>query len=106
MADEDLKILSEKEIQTRLEAFSGWKYGADKISKEFKFKSFSDAVNFVVGLALFCNGLDHHPDIHIFYKKILFELQRFSVGGKVTERDFTVAKEIEKLYSNYPGRAE
>jgi len=72
-----------------------------KESKKFEFKSFTGAVNFIVKLAPFCNKTDHHPDIHIYYKKVLFELQRFSIGGKVTERDFTVAEEIERLFEEY-----
>ena len=76
----------------------GWTYANDKISKTFVFPSFKDAVSMVNELQPFCDKIDHHPDIHIYYKKITFDLQRFDVGGKVTERDFTVAKEIEKIY--------
>jgi len=96
--DEDLRLLSKEEIEGKLKEFPGWDYHDDKISKQFEFKSFNDAVEFINKLAPFCNRIDHHPDIHIYYKKILFDLQRFSVGGKVTNRDFTVAKEIERLY--------
>jgi 4a-hydroxytetrahydrobiopterin dehydratase len=96
--DKDLRILSEQEIIERLKDFPGWNYKDNKISKEFKFDSFMRGVNLIVKLASFCDAIDHHPDIHIFYRKILFELQRFSVGGKVTERDFIVAKKIEELY--------
>ncbi|MFA6918840.1 MAG: 4a-hydroxytetrahydrobiopterin dehydratase [Patescibacteria group bacterium] len=95
----DLRPLNQQEIEDRLSSFSGWNFGDDKITKSFQFPSFDEAVNFVAGLASFCNGIDHHPDIHIYYKKVVFDLQRFSVGGKVTDRDFTVAKEIERLYA-------
>ncbi len=105
--DKDLRPLSEKEIREGLKNFPGWNYHDDKISKELVFPSFTDAVEFVNKLAPFCNRIDHHPDIHISYKKIVFDLQRFSVGGKVTERDFTVAEEIERLFKfqkfNLPG---
>lgn len=77
----------------------GWAYANDKISKEFDFATFADAVAFVDRLAPFCDKVDHHPDIHIFYNKILFELQRFDSGAKVTEKDFIVAQEIERLFS-------
>ena len=96
--EEDIKILSEEEIQEKLKEFPGWKYENNKISKEFVFRTFLDGLDLVNKLAPFCEKIDHHPDIHIFYKKILFELQRYSVGGKVTDRDFLVADKIEKLY--------
>ncbi len=98
MAD-DLKILTALEIKEKLKSFPGWKYHDDKITKEFTFESFDKALEFVNKLAPFCNKIDHHPDIHIYYKKVVFDLTRFSVGGKVTSRDFTVAAEIERLFA-------
>jgi len=99
METEKPNILSEVQIQEMLQGMPGWQYASDKLSKEFKFKDFMDALQFVNKLAPYCEELDHHPDIHIFYNRILFELQRFDVGGKVTDKDFMVAKEIERLYS-------
>ncbi len=99
--EKNIKILSTEEITQKLEEFPGWEYGNDKISKQFEFKSFLAGIDFVNSLASFCEEIDHHPDIHIAYKKIRFELQRFDVGGKVTDRDFTVARKIEELYKNY-----
>lgn len=96
--NEDIKILSEAEIQEKLKTVPGWLYHDNKISKEFKFRDFLDSLMFITRLAPFCQAIDHHPDVHIFYSKVLFDLQRYSVGGKVTERDFQVAAEIERLY--------
>ncbi len=98
---DDLRILTIKEIEERLQYFPGWTFSDNKISKTFTFPSFKKAVEMINELQPFCDGIDHHPDIHLLYKKIIFEIQRFSVGGKVTERDFTVAKEIERLYISF-----
>jgi len=98
--DEDLKALSEDKINKMLKNFPGWGFHDNKISKEFELGKFMDCLTFVMRLAPFCESIDHHPDIHIFYSKVLFELQRFSIGGKVTERDFKVAEEIERLYKH------
>lgn len=104
MEDKDLLPLSENEINSRLESLSGWKYESNKIIKTFEFASFTDAIQFINALVIFCNFLDHHPDINISYKKVRFELTRFSVGGKVTARDFTVAQKIEDDFQQYIGR--
>jgi 4a-hydroxytetrahydrobiopterin dehydratase len=87
-------------IKQRLKKLPGWSYKTKekKIAKEFKFPGFVEAVELINQLKPFCEKLDHHPDIHIYYNKVVFELQRFDIGGKVTERDFTVAKKIEQLY--------
>lgn len=97
---ESVNILTESEIAQQIKELPGWVYKDNKISKECKFTDFMGSVNFINALAPFCESIDHHPDIHIFYNKVLFELQRFDVGGKVTDKDFMVAHQIEKLYKN------
>ena len=95
----EINILTDQEIQNELKNLNGWEYKDSKLTKEFEFKSFDQAVEFVNNLTTFCNEIDHHPDIHIYYKKIRFELQRFDLGAKVTDKDFMVAREIERLFA-------
>jgi 4a-hydroxytetrahydrobiopterin dehydratase len=92
-------ILSAEEIQAKLGELPGWEYKDDKLSKQFEFNDFMDGLGFINNLAPYFEEMDHHPDMHIMYSKILFELQRFDVGGKVTDRDIEVAAEIEKRYA-------
>ena len=96
----EIEVLTEDQIQEELKSLEGWNYKDNKISKEFTFTDFMDSLNFINTLAPFCEAHDHHPDVHIFYSKVLFELQRFDIGGKITNMDFLVAKEIERLYKN------
>ena len=42
--------------------------------------------------------IDHHPDVCIAYGEVTFELTRYDVGGKVTDRDVEVAKKISSVY--------
>ncbi len=91
-------ILSKKQIKNRLKELPGWKFSKNKIYKEYKFKDFLDSLGFVKKMTPFFQKNDHHPDTHILYSKVLFELQRFDIGGKVTDRDFLIAKEIEQQY--------
>jgi len=91
-------ILTEEEVGEGLKSLPGWTYADDKISKTFEFKDFMDSLGFVNKLAPVFEAHDHHPDTYIMYSKIRFELQRFDVGGKVTDRDLLIAGEIEKAY--------
>jgi len=91
-------ILSVEEIQAQIKKLSDWTILDNKLRKEFSFNDFVDSLNFVVKLAPFFEENDHHPDVHIFYSKIIFELQRFDVGGKITDKDFIVAKKIQTEY--------
>ncbi|MBD3248220.1 4a-hydroxytetrahydrobiopterin dehydratase [Candidatus Falkowbacteria bacterium] len=97
--EEDIKILSEREIEEKLKDLPGWEREGNKIKKQFEFSSFPLGLEFINGLAPFFEEIDHHPDIRISYKKITFELTRYSIGGKLTDRDFQTAREIEKEFA-------
>ena len=65
-----------------------------KISKEYKFKDFIGAINFVEQVAEIAELEGHHPDIHIFYNKVLLELSTHAIGG-LSENDFILAAKID-----------
>ncbi len=92
------KALTKTQINKGLQSLSGWTYSNNKISKEFKFNDFVDSLSFINRLVAFFQEMDHHPDVHIFYNKVKFELQRFDIGGKVTDKDIIVAKKIDEAY--------
>ncbi len=92
-------ILSPEEVIEKLKDLPGWQFADNKISKQFEFNDFMDGLNFINQLAPFFEENDHHPDMTIMYNKIRFDLQRFDVGGKVTDRDILVASEIERQYA-------
>ncbi|SRR5258706_16454842 len=67
-----------------------------KISHEFKFKDFKEAMQFVNKVAAIANEEGHHPDICIFYNKVGIELWTHAING-LHENDFIVATKIELL---------
>lgn len=92
------KILDESEIETRISKLSvGWELKNGKLTKTFEFGAIMDGIHLLDKLIPYCNEIDHHPDIHIYFKKFIFELSRWDAGGKVTDRDFVVAEKIEEL---------
>lgn len=56
------------------------------------------SLSFVNSLVVYCETVDHHPDVHIAYGEVTFELTRYDLGGKVTDRDVEVAKKISSMY--------
>lgn len=94
----DLQPLTQDIIEDNLVELPAWNYADDQLSKEFDFSSFLEVVNFINKLAPFFEQVEHHPDIHIYYNKVVFELQTHDAGDKVTQRDFIVANEIEQRY--------
>lgn len=69
-----------------------------KIRREFEFKDFKEAMAFVNRVAAIAEAEGHHPDIHMFYNRVMFELWTHAVGG-LSENDFILASKIEQVVS-------
>ena len=87
--------LTPEEIDVVLQRLPGWKLDENRIVKEFEFKDFVDSLAFINRLVPYFEQKDHHPDVHVHYNRVRFELSRYDMGGKVTDRDVDVAKLIE-----------
>ena len=67
-----------------------------KIKHEFKFKDFKEAMIFVNKIADIAESEGHHPDIYIYYNKVVIELMTHASSG-LSENDFIMAAKIEQL---------
>mgnify|MGYP001613854191 FL=1 len=76
----------------------GWTISDDgkKISRDFQFKDFKEAMTFVNKTAAIAESEGHHPDFHIFYSKVRMELWTHAIGG-LSGNDFIVAAKINAL---------
>ena len=99
MTDEKPTALTDEEIQIVLQRLPGWSVDGGQLTKEFKFKDFIDSLGFVNRMVPFFESKDHHPDVHVLYNRVRFELSRHDIGGKITALDGEVAKHIEHQYS-------
>jgi len=86
------------EITTQMNYLNEWNLASDSIVKEFKFDTFNRAINFVNSVAHIAEARHHHPDIMINFNKVRLSLTTHDDGG-LSEKDFEVAKEIDKLIS-------
>ena len=74
-----------------------WILDAKKISRNFEFKDFKKAVEFVNKVAEIAESEGHHPDIKIHsYKKVDIDLSTHAIGG-LSGNDFILAAKIDKL---------
>lgn len=90
----------ESQIRSYLpELKPGWEViQGKKIKKEFTFRDFKDAMDFVNKVADIAESEGHHPDLHIFYNKVVMELTTHAIHG-LSENDFIIAAKVEKLIS-------
>ncbi|MDO8558623.1 MAG: 4a-hydroxytetrahydrobiopterin dehydratase [bacterium] len=70
--------------------------GVDKIRRQFQFGNFTKAMDFVNKIAIIAEHEQHHPDIHIWYDKVLIVLWTHAVKG-LSENDFIVAAKLNEL---------
>ena len=89
-----------EDIERYLGEVPGWRYdkttGIGKITRDFKFGNFKEAMMFVNKVAEVAEGEGHHPDIHIFYNQVRLELWTHAAGG-LTENDFVSAAKVSTL---------
>ena len=90
-----LTAVAAKKLLTEL---SGWEFVEKNtaISKEYIFKNFDKAMDFVNLVADRAEQENHHPDIHIYYNKVVLTLSTHAIGG-LSENDFILAAGIDSI---------
>jgi len=76
----------------------GWLLDATstKIGKQFTFKNFVEAMEFVKKVAELAESENHHPDILVNYSRVTLTLWTHAIGG-LSENDFIVAAKVNTL---------
>jgi 4a-hydroxytetrahydrobiopterin dehydratase len=67
-----------------------------RVSREFKFKDFAEAMKFTNQVAKLAEKEGHHPDFHIHWNRVELVLWTHALGG-LSENDFIMAAKIDKL---------
>ena len=67
-----------------------------KIRHEFKFDDYLSGLDFAFKVGKLANEEDHHPNLHIYYKRVIVDLTTHNIGG-LSENDFILAAKIEEL---------
>ncbi|MCY3673490.1 MAG: 4a-hydroxytetrahydrobiopterin dehydratase [Paracoccaceae bacterium] len=95
-----VELLTEDERNIMLAELeqSGWTYidEKDSLAKSFKFKNFIQALGWLVEVGLISEKLNHHPEIHNVYNRVILILTTHSAKG-LTNLDIRLAKRIDKL---------
>lgn len=89
-------LLSDAEIEERLEGLSGWERSGAAIAKSFKREDFVGSVEFVSSLVGPAEEMGHHPDLEISWDTVTVTISTHSEGG-LTAGDFELAGKIDAL---------
>ena len=96
--DEGESPLSKESSYELLAAMSGWRLSEDgkQISREWQFKNFKHALDFVNQAAVVAEAENHHPDISFGWGYVRICLTTHAIGG-LHQNDFVMAAKINAL---------
>jgi 4a-hydroxytetrahydrobiopterin dehydratase len=95
--DRNAPPLSDAEITEQLKRFPGWLREGDTIKKTYKFDSYLSGIAFASAIGVIAEGLDHHPDMLIQWRKVTVSYSTHVAGNKITHNDFDAVAAIEAL---------
>ncbi len=94
------EALSEAEIGAGLLELNGWQRADATLVKTFQFESYLAGIAFAASVGVIAEGLNHHPDLRIGWRRVTVSFTTHDAGNTLTARDFAAAKAIEAL--GYP----
>lgn len=82
-----------------------WKEQNNQLYKEFQFKGFKEAFDFMKEVAILAESRNHHPRWLNEWNKVQFWLYTHSSGG-VTEKDISFSKDIDAIFDESDKRKQ
>ena len=92
--------LSDAKINEGLANLNGWSRAGDVLTKSFKFDSYLAGVAFASTVGVIAEGLNHHPDISIGWRRVTVSFTTHDAGNKISGKDMAAAQAIEAV--GYP----
>ncbi len=96
MSDDEWRKYSPSEIKEHLAKLKNWKVAKGKLHRELEFRSFEDAVAFMVRASLEISKMDHHPEWFNVYNKMVIDLVTHELDG-ISGYDFRLAGRIDEI---------
>lgn len=93
-----IEPLNSSAINNFLQQLSdGWRViDAHHLEKEYKFKNFSEALEFVNKVGCLAESLGHHPDIYLAWGKVKLTMWTHKIDG-LHDNDFIFAAKVDEL---------
>jgi len=93
------KPLESGEVRSMMKGAPKWTPKGRSMERAFEFATFREAMDFLDRVADVAEREGHHPDMFLYYNKVVLELTTHKLGG-LTEKDFHLAAEIDKIVAS------
>jgi 4a-hydroxytetrahydrobiopterin dehydratase len=74
-----------------------WVLSDNKLTKTFEFKTFEEAIDFMVRASIVISELDHHPEWTNVYNRVMVSLCTHDAGNVVTQKDHDLASALDRV---------
>ncbi len=89
--------MMKEEAETYLNQLKDWKLVGDAIEKNYKFRDFRQAIEFINKVAEAAESENHHPDILLWsWNNVKLTLTSHKVKG-LSKNDFALASRIDTI---------
>lgn len=88
--------LSPREAEALLLQIPGWTLAGEELIRDLVFTDFVETMAFVNRVAALAERENHHPSIHIDYRKVRFTLRTHKING-LSLNDFILAAKVNRL---------
>lgn len=91
-----MATLNIDEIHDYLTKLPGWSLKENTIEKEWIFKNFNQALDFINKIGSIAEKHNHHPELYNVYSKVKLRFSSHDEKG-ITLKDINIATEINTL---------
>lgn len=78
---------------------TGWSVRDGLLHKKFAFPTYLAGARFVAAVADLAEKLNHHPELMLGWKMVVFQTRTHSADG-LTSLDFDLARRVESLFND------
>tara|TARA_Y100000996_G_scaffold2380_1_gene2316 strand:- start:450 stop:734 length:285 start_codon:yes stop_codon:yes gene_type:complete len=75
----------------------GWSLNENTLARDFTFKDFNAALDFINKIGIESENLNHHPKIVNVYNKVRLELWSHDIDS-ISSRDIDLAKSVDEVF--------
>ncbi|WP_343576438.1 4a-hydroxytetrahydrobiopterin dehydratase [Mycobacterium sp.] len=91
-----MAVLTDEQVDAALADLKGWERKDGALRRSVKFPEFLAGIEAVRRVAERAEEKDHHPDIDIRWRTVIFALVTHSEGG-ITDKDVAMAHDIDAI---------
>ncbi|MBZ0295587.1 MAG: 4a-hydroxytetrahydrobiopterin dehydratase [Anaerolineae bacterium] len=89
--------LDDQAIQDQLVNYPGWERDGNSLKRTYKAETYLGGLAMATAIGTVCDGLDHHPDLAIGWKRVDVRFTTHDAGSKITGKDFEAVARVEAL---------